>query len=87
VEWWIAGGVLILALILLLVVLLVLAGHVRRFGGVATMLNTRLTDGQQRFQPRVDAIQKQAEALQEKLLRVQEQVEVVQARRGQDGNS
>ena len=86
-EWWIAGGVVVLALILLLVVLLVLAGHLRRFAGVATMLNTRLTDGQQRFQPRIRAIQKQAEALQEQALRAQEQVEVVQAKRGKTDNS
>ena len=71
-EWWIAGGVVVLALILLLVMLLVLAGHLRRFAGVATMLNTRLTDGQKRFQPRVEAIQKQAEALQPKLIKAQE---------------
>jgi len=72
VEWWIAGGVVVLALILLLVVLLVLAGHLRRFAGVATMLNTRVSDGQKRFQPRVMAIQQQAEALQEKLIKAQE---------------
>lgn len=86
-EWWIAGGVVVLALIVLLVVLLILAGHLRRFAGVATMLNTRLTDGQQRFQPRVAAIQKQAEALQERAVRAQEQVELVQAKRGKADNS
>jgi hypothetical protein len=75
VEWWIAGGVVVLALVFLLVVLLMLAGHLRRFAGVAMMLQTRLGDGQQRFEPRILAIQRQAEALQEKVLVAQERAE------------
>jgi hypothetical protein len=75
VEWWIAGGVVVLALVFLLVVLLMLAGHLRRFAGVATMLQTRLDDGQKRFQPRILAIQHQAAALQEKVLVAQERAE------------
>lgn len=74
-EWWIAGGVVVLALVFLLVVLLMLAGRLRRFAGVATTLQTRLNDGQQRFQPRILAIQRQAEALQEKVLVAQERAE------------
>jgi predicted PurR-regulated permease PerM len=69
VEWWIAGGVVVAALILLLVVVLVVARHLRRFAEVTTTLNTRLTDGQKRFEPRIAAIQRQAEALQDKLER------------------
>ncbi len=38
-------------------------------------LQTRLTDGQQRFEPRVAAVQQQAEALQEKVLVAQERAE------------
>ena len=74
-EWWIAGGVVVLALVFLLVVLLMLAGHLRRFAGIATTLQTRLNDGQQRFEPRIQAIQRQAEALQEKVLVAQERAE------------
>ena len=74
-EWWIAGGVAVLALVLLLVVLVVLAGRLRRLAGVTTTLQTRLVDGQRRFQPRVLAIQKQAESLQEKVLVAQERAE------------
>jgi hypothetical protein len=67
--------VVVLALVFLLVVLLMLAGRLRRFAGVATTLQTRLTDGQQRFEPRVAAIQRQAAALQEKVLVAQERAE------------
>ena len=74
-EWWIAGGVAVLALVLLLVVLVMLAGRLRRLAGVTTTLQTRLGDGQQRFQPRILAIQKQAESLQEKVLVAQERTE------------
>ena len=74
-EWWIAGGVVVLAVVFLLVVLLMVAGRLRRFAGVATMLQTRLDDGKQRFAPRVLAIQRQAEALQEKVLVAQERAE------------
>ena len=74
-EWWIAGGVVVLALVFLLVVLLMLAGRLRQFAGVATMLQTRLNDGQQRFEPRIQAIQRQAEVLQEKVLVAQERAE------------
>jgi hypothetical protein len=67
VEWWIAGGVVVLALILLLVVLLLLAGHVRRFTEVAQTVNTRLADGQQRFEPRIVALQRQVEVMVDKI--------------------
>lgn len=74
-EWWIAGGVVVVALVVLLVVLIMLAGRLRRFAGAATTLQTRLTDGQQRFEPRVQAVQRQAEALQKKVLVAQERAE------------
>jgi hypothetical protein len=75
VEWWIAGAVAVLALVLLVVVLVMLAGRLRRLAGVTTTLQARLDDGQQRFQPRVLAIRKQAESLQEKVLVAQERAE------------
>ena len=74
-EWWIAGGVVVLALVVLLVLLLVLAGHLRQLAGVATTLQTRIGDGRQRFEPRILAIQRQSAAVQEKLLVTQERAE------------
>jgi hypothetical protein len=87
VLWWIAGGVVALALVSLLVVLLVLAGHLRRFAGVAMTLNTRIGDGQQRLQPRLLDLQKKAEALQEKTVASQEKAAALQTRRGDPDNS
>jgi hypothetical protein len=87
VEWWIAGGVVVLAVVFLLVVLGLLAGRLRRFAGAATTLQTRLTDGQQRFEPRVAAIQRQAAALQEKVLVTQERAERLRQDRQDPDNS
>ena len=70
--WWIVGGIVVLALVGLVVVLVVVAVHLRRFAGVAMTVNTRLADGQRRFEPRLLELQTKAEVLQAKMLAAEE---------------
>ena len=70
--WWIVGGIVVLALVGLVLVLVVVAGHLRRFAGVAMTVNTRLAHGQQRLEPRLLELQQKSEALQAKILAAEE---------------
>jgi hypothetical protein len=81
VEWWIAGGVVLLSLVFLAVVLGAALGRLRAFAITAMTLKAQLTDGQQRFQPRVLALQAEAESLQGKVVAAQEHAMILQARR------
>ena len=85
--WWIAGGIAVLALIGLLVVVVAALGSLRRFGAVAFSLNRRLGAGAQKLQPRLTELQQTVEKLQEPLLVTQERAAILQARRGDSGNS
>lgn len=86
-EWWIAGAVVLLALIVLVVVLGLVVGRLRAFMTTAMSLNAQVTDGQTRFQPRILALQQEAESLQGKVMAAQEHAMIVQARRGESANS
>jgi hypothetical protein len=86
-TWWVGGGVVLLSFLVLVVALGLLLGRLRAFGLTARALSSLLTDGQKRFQPRILALQREAESLQGKAVTAQEHAMVVQARRGESGNS
>ena len=77
--WWIAGGIVGLALVGLLAVLLAAVGSLRRFAAVALSLNRRLAAGAQKLQPRMIELQQTVEKLQEPLLATQERAALRQA--------
>ena len=79
--WWIAGGVVVVALVALLVALAVTFASLRRFAGTAMSLNRRLADGAERLQPRMADLQGNAEAMQGTLLTIQERSEALVAKR------
>jgi predicted PurR-regulated permease PerM len=83
VAWWISLAVVVVALVVLVIVAGIVVGSLRRFATVAQTVNTRLGDGQQRVQPRVANLQREAAVLQQKLLATQERAALIQARRGE----
>ncbi len=85
--WWIAGGIVGLALVGLLAALVAALGSLRRFGAVAFSLNRRLATGAQKLQPRLADLQQKVEELQAPLLVTQERAAILQARRGDSADS
>lgn len=71
-AWWIAGGIVVLALLALVLVLVAVLGSLRQFGFAVLSLNRRLMDGAQRLEPRMLELQRKAEALQGPMMAAQE---------------
>jgi hypothetical protein len=85
--WWIAGGIVALALIGLLAVLVAALGSLRRLAATVFSLNRRLVDGAQKLEPRMRELQQTVEALEAPLLVTQERAAILQAKRGEPANS